>query len=436
MTFCAVCEAIWLSRSAIACRKRRAAGLLQVRAANAGVTIDRDGLEQSLPARGEFRRTLQILVNLIGNAVRYSPEGATIWLRAQREGDRAVVIVADQGKGIAEPDQARIFEKFERVDASEAGGSGLGLAICRAIVAQHNGRIWAERNPVRGSTFRVFLPYQPASTGKEHEVNGLHPSPHGAVLVADSCGATRPLIVEQLSRHGYRVVEANTPEQAVAVAHEGVEAILLDTTLDGVNGWEILPQLRRDKPESQTPVIITSVASSTVVPENGSKAVRLGERPADEILMAEAARVLCEPGELMRVLVVEDDVDLARMIGRIFTMDRIAVKTVHTRQAALDEFLAFEPHLLVLDIGLPNGDGFNIVEWLRQRESLIRLPLVVYSGRNVTPAVRGEMMLGPTNFLTRASVEAEQLETLLLTLLRSSHELEEAAPEIPASQNI
>ena len=124
------------------------------------------------------------------------------------------------------------------------------------------------------------------------------------------------------------------------------------------------------------------------------------------------------------------------MIGRILTMDRIAVKTVHTRQAALDEFLAFEPHLLVLDIGLPNGDGFNIVEWLRQRESLIRLPLVVYSGRNVTPAVRGEMMLGPTNFLTRASVEAEQLETLLLTLLRSSHELEEAAPEIPASQNI
>jgi signal transduction histidine kinase len=137
---------------------RRAAGLLQVRAANAGVTIDRDGLDGALPARGEFRRTLQILVNLIGNAVRYSPEGATIWLRAQREGDRAVVIVADQGKGIAEADQARIFEKFERVDASEAGGSGLGLYIARRLARAMGGDLTVDSAIGMGARFLLWLP--------------------------------------------------------------------------------------------------------------------------------------------------------------------------------------------------------------------------------------------------------------------------------------
>jgi len=137
---------------------RRAAGLLQVRAANAGVTIDRDGLDGALPARGEFRRTLQILVNLLGNAVRYSPEGATVWLRAQRDGERAVVIVADQGKGIAEADQARIFEKFERVDASEAGGSGLGLYIARRLARAMGGDLTVDSAPGMGARFLLWLP--------------------------------------------------------------------------------------------------------------------------------------------------------------------------------------------------------------------------------------------------------------------------------------
>ncbi|MFX8790034.1 ATP-binding protein, partial [Acinetobacter baumannii] len=82
---------------------------------------------------GEFRRALQVLVNLIGNAVRYSPTDGMVWVRAEREGTVAAVIVADQVKGIALADQARIFEKFERVDPREVGGSGLGLYIARRL---------------------------------------------------------------------------------------------------------------------------------------------------------------------------------------------------------------------------------------------------------------------------------------------------------------
>ena len=98
---------------------RRAAGLLAVRAADADVSIDPPDLDEELPATGEFRRVLQILVNLIGNAVRHSPPGGMVWLRAEREGPFAIMIVADQGGGIASQDHERIFEKFERLGRSD-----------------------------------------------------------------------------------------------------------------------------------------------------------------------------------------------------------------------------------------------------------------------------------------------------------------------------
>lgn len=137
---------------------RRAAGLLAVRAADAGVTIDRSGLAQAVPATGEFRRCLQIMVNLVGNAVRYSPRGGTLWLTLHREGDRAVAIVADQGKGIAVADQARIFDKFARVDVTEPGGSGLGLYIARRLARAMGGDLTVDSAPGMGARFVLSLP--------------------------------------------------------------------------------------------------------------------------------------------------------------------------------------------------------------------------------------------------------------------------------------
>jgi signal transduction histidine kinase len=137
---------------------RRAAGLLAVRAADKGVRIDRPGEDETLPATGEFKRVLQILVNLIGNAVRYSPEGAQVWIRAEREDDLACVVIADQGKGIAEADQVRIFEKFERVDPTEAGTTGLGLYIARRLARAMGGDISVDSAPGQGARFTLTLP--------------------------------------------------------------------------------------------------------------------------------------------------------------------------------------------------------------------------------------------------------------------------------------
>lgn len=137
---------------------RRAAGLLAVRASDRRVRIDRPDADEVLTARGEFRRVLQILVNLIGNAVRYSPVGSQVWIRSEREGDSAVLIVADQGRGIASEDQERIFEKFERVDTSEPGGNGLGLYIARRLARAMGGDIVVDSAPGQGARFVLTLP--------------------------------------------------------------------------------------------------------------------------------------------------------------------------------------------------------------------------------------------------------------------------------------
>ena len=137
---------------------RNAAGLLAVRAADRNVAIDAPASDEVLPAVGDFTRTLQVLMNLISNAVRYSPEGGQVWIRTESEGDLALVIVADQGKGIAPEDQSRIFEKFERVDPTEPGGTGLGLYIARRLARAMGGDVSVDSAPGQGARFTFTLP--------------------------------------------------------------------------------------------------------------------------------------------------------------------------------------------------------------------------------------------------------------------------------------
>jgi signal transduction histidine kinase len=137
---------------------RRAAGLLSVRASARNVRIDRPAEDETLPASGEFKRVLQIVMNLLTNAIRYSPEGGQVWIRTDREDDLAALIICDQGKGIAPEDQERIFEKFERVDPSEPGGTGLGLYIARRLARAMGGDIAVDSAPGQGARFTFTLP--------------------------------------------------------------------------------------------------------------------------------------------------------------------------------------------------------------------------------------------------------------------------------------
>lgn len=136
----------------------RAAGLLAVKAADHHIRIDLPDESETRPASGEFRRSLQILVNLIGNAIRYSPDGSVIKLRVSVEDGFARIAVTDHGDGIAAEDQERIFEKFERLGRSGDGGSGLGLFISRRLARAMGGSLTVDSKVGKGSTFTLSLP--------------------------------------------------------------------------------------------------------------------------------------------------------------------------------------------------------------------------------------------------------------------------------------
>ncbi len=137
---------------------RRAASLLSVRAADRNVRIEAPFIEDVLIARGDFRRILQILVNLITNAVRYSPAQSVVWVRTELEGDLAAIVVADQGKGIPAEAHEHIFDKFARLDTNEPGGSGLGLYISRRLARAMGGDISVDSAPGQGARFVLTLP--------------------------------------------------------------------------------------------------------------------------------------------------------------------------------------------------------------------------------------------------------------------------------------
>ena len=137
---------------------RRAAGILGVRAKEQTIALDAPASGDSTPAIGEFRRVLQILLNLVGNAIRYSPEGGSVWIRTEKTDDRAFITVADQGAGLNLEEQDRAFAKFERLGRSGDGGSGLGLYISRRLAEAMGGELTVESAKGQGARFTLSLP--------------------------------------------------------------------------------------------------------------------------------------------------------------------------------------------------------------------------------------------------------------------------------------
>ena len=407
---------------------RQAMDGMQLMAEAAGVLLIHDKTQMEITADSD--RLLQVLTNLLSNAVKFSPPNSAVSIMLRPGSSGVTLSVIDQGRGIPSDKLEAIFGRFQQVDASDSrqkGGSGLGLAICRAIVSQHNGRIWAERNPIRGSTFRVFLPYHPAAAAKTKTKTQVDSPGQGQVLLASDSGATKPLIGVQLADHGYRIVETATVEQTLVQAHDGVEAIVIDSGLRVINGWELLPQLRRSSPEAHTPVIVLSLDTQQAPADSARNAMGRNVNAGAQI--TELMRVLGSAGELARVLVVEHNEAVARKAAEAFTWESSSVRHARTVEKATEECSALQPHLLLLNVDLPDSSALGLVAWLREQESLTRTVLVLYSERAfmATEGVQGA--LDPTTFLRRGRVQPGQLESLLLTVLRGNQARVEVAQE-------
>jgi DNA-binding response OmpR family regulator len=294
----------------------------------------------------------------------------------------------------------------------------LGLAICRTIMEQHGGRIWAERNSDRGSSFFFCLADMP-SAQDDGAGQLLRQSEQGVILLCDDDEQTRGALKSSLQLHGYEVVEAESGPEAVAYAQEvGVDAILLDLTLPGMSGWQTLRSLKDNPDTASIPVVVLSVFEAPKEePLSAHPDSWITKPHQEQNLMRELARVIRKEDERMCVLLVEDDEDLARIIMATFEQAGVEIFHASTRSKAIEMCQSVSPGIMILDLSLPDGDGFGVVDWLRQTHDLHRLPLIVYSARDVSDVEREKLLLGPTEFVTKARVQPQEVEALVRTML-------------------
>lgn len=392
-------------------------------AAGVGVRLEVEPIEARVWADPD--RLTQMLTNLLSNAIKFSPPGATVSTTARRSGEEILFAVADEGRGIPEDKLETIFERFQQVDASDSrdkGGTGLGLAICRSIVEQHGGRIWAESAPDEGATFVVSLPAlvedEPPSSD-----NGTGP----AVLVCDDDPSVRRVVAGLLAQRGYRTVPARSGAEAVELAaRERPDVILLDLLMPDMSGWATAAALKERPETREIPIVVASVLPA----EEGHPVPGTEERiekPFDEASLFEALeRALAVHGDVSKVLVVEDDLDLGRVLTEIFERRGLTVAHAQSGRAAIRESQRLEPDLLILDLGLPDGDGFSVVDWLREHERLGAVPIVVYTARDLTDAERAR--LGPdTDVFLKGALSPDEFAGRVLDLVgRLSPRLVEA----------
>ncbi len=361
----------------------------------------------------------QTLTNLVGNAIKFSPPDTTIRVSAVPQGDVVEFAVADQGRGIPPDMLQRVFDRFRQVDSSDSrtkGGTGLGLAISHGIVQRHGGRIWAESAPGRGTCFRFTLPAVPAAPpAPPDDQDRGQPT----VLVCDDDPDLLVVIAGLLTRRGYRPVPVRDAAEVVHRAQqEHPDVILLDLRMPGTTGWEAVEELRSTPGTEDVPIIVMSGLSPVDDPELSVRTDGWVTKPVDERAMSRAVGAAIRGhGRRRRVLLVEDDEDLSRVLVAVFERHGIDAVRASTRQAAIALSEDLLPDALVLDLYLPDGDGFSVVEALRQNGRLATVPLIVYSAREIDGASRERLRLGRTLFFTKGRVPIEDLERHVLDLI-------------------
>ena len=366
----------------------------------------------------DLTRVRQVLLNLLSNACKFTENG-TITLRVERQREDAVVFeVRDSGIGMTPEQLARLFEAFTQAEASTSkrfGGTGLGLTISRHFCRMMGGEISVASASGQGSVFTVRLPASlepPAPTEESAAVATAVAADAPCVLVIDDDANARSLLRRSLAKAGYRVEEAadgrSGLERARAVRPD---VITLDVMMPGMDGWAVLAEIKADPMLAGTPVVMATILDEKQLGFSLGAADYL-TKPIDRAaLLATVERVAGgvprAPGA--QVLVVEDDEPARTMLRRTLERAGWTVSEAENGHRGLDRMRDHVPVLVLLDLMMPEMDGFEFLEALRTEEAWRAVPVIVITAKMLTEEDRRRLNGGVEAIVQKGGRAREDL---------------------------
>ena len=378
----------------------------------------------------------QILINLLSNAAKFT-EAGRIELTARQRGALLAIEVSDTGIGISQEALARIFEEFQQADLSttrQYGGTGLGLSISRSLAQLLGGDLTATSRQGEGSTFSLTLPLHyksppldPRASGHSQDLAGLGDLP--VILAIDDDPNVHDLLREELSDAGYQVVAAVSGEEGLRLARQlDPYAITLDVMMPGMDGWQVLSELKADPNTRAIPVVLLTIV------DRESLGYQLGAsdylvKPLEEEAVVAALRRLAEQppaNDRSRLLVVDNDPHIHELVSQLLEGEAYTLEGVRDGQQALASIRRQPPDVMLLDLMMPRMGGLEVIEALRQEG--FSFPIIVLTAKSLTADEHSFLDGSVESVILKNGLDREMLFSQLRETMQSLRERQQAEP--------
>ncbi len=352
--------------------------------------------------RADLTKIRQNLFNLLSNASKFTQEGYVDLTVARRESqgrEWIVFRVKDSGIGMTSEQMAKLFQAFTQADASTTrkyGGTGLGLSITKKFCQMMGGDIRVDSEVGKGSTFTFFIPAEvqdpkdlklptsPQTTQPTQSGATTLPANGSKVLVIDDDPAVCELISRSLQKDGFQVTIATSGAEGLRMAQELVpDVITLDVMMPEMDGWAVLNTLKTHPQLNHIPVVMVTIVDD----KNLGYALGATEyltKPIDRDRLSDILRHYKPQGDQNEILVVEDDPPSRQMLRRMLEKDGWNVIEAENGRIGLEKVVAHQPSLILLDLMMPEMDGFEFTTHLRCNPQWRSIPIIVLTAKHIT----------------------------------------------------
>ncbi len=370
--------------------------------------------------RADVTKVRQALFNLLSNAAKFTNEGE-IGLLVQGEQVDGVewirMSVTDSGIGIPPEKIDHVFDEFSQADETttrDYGGTGLGLPISRRFCQMMGGDITVESTVGTGSTFTIRLPLEVLEVAEE--AAGEHPpvvipepGEEQVVLVVDDDPTALDLLGRTLQEAGVKVVTASEGQEALHLARTlHPVAITLDVLMPGIDGWEVLRELKADPATQDIPVIMVTMTDDRAL-GYALGATEFLTKPVQRAQLVQLLERLASEDSERRALVVDDKLENREVLRRALEQEGWQVSEAENGQVALAKLAEQTPSLILLDLMMPVMDGFEFVMEMHKRDSSSAIPIVVVTAKDITEEDRRRLNGDVVGLIEKRGLDREAL---------------------------